>query len=122
MTMASDHFQPEAQLDPNEQRRMKACLEQIDRATFEANRQILAREVGRVDLEHFKRLAANASAARAEWVAVALELSSRLHIPTPEETARLAHLRAAYQELSEAYDAIRRMVERGYLCYLSHGR
>lgn len=119
--MASEHFQPVASMDPHEQRRMKVYLEQIDRATFEANRQVLAREVGRVDLEHFKRLATNASAARAEWVAVALELSNRLHIPTQEETARLAHLRAAYEELSEAYNAIRRMVERGYLCYLSHG-
>jgi hypothetical protein len=120
--MASDHFQPDATMDPHEQRRTKAYLEQIDRATFEANRQVLARDVGRVDLENFKRLAENASIARAEWVAVALELSSRVHIPTPEETARLAHLRAAYEELSQAYDAIRRMVERGYLCYLSHSR
>jgi hypothetical protein len=31
----------------------------------------------------------------------------------------LAALRAGYQELSEAYEALRRMVERGYLSFQS---
>ena len=32
-----------------------------------------------------------------------------------EEVSRLQLLRTAYEELSEAYEAMRRMVERGYL-------
>ena len=32
-----------------------------------------------------------------------------------EEVSRLQMLRTAYEELSEAYEAMRRMVERGYL-------
>jgi hypothetical protein len=36
---------------------------------------------------------------------------------TAEQTARLATLRTAYEELAEVYEAMRRMVERGYLTY-----
>ncbi len=34
---------------------------------------------------------------------------------TPDQVARLTAARTAYDELAEAYDALRRMVERGYL-------
>ena len=32
----------------------------------------------------------------------------------------LPRLHATYEELTEAYEALRRMVERGYLCFLDH--
>ena len=35
----------------------------------------------------------------------------------PAEAQKLAGMRAAYEELSEAYEGLRRMVERGYLPY-----
>ena len=34
-----------------------------------------------------------------------------------EQVGRLASLRSAYEEIAEAYGALRRMVERGYLTY-----
>ena len=34
---------------------------------------------------------------------------------SPEQTGRMAQLRATYEELTEVYEAMRRMVERGYL-------
>jgi hypothetical protein len=37
--------------------------------------------------------------------------------PTSEDIASLAALRHAFEELTEVYDAMRRMVERGYLPY-----
>jgi hypothetical protein len=51
-------------------------------------------------------------------VAAALHMTEKAHCPTGAEIANLATLRAAFEELSEAYDAMRRMVERGYLCFL----
>ena len=41
-------------------------------------------------------------------------------MPSPDQVGKLANLRTAYAELSEAYDAMRRMVERGYLAYGAH--
>jgi hypothetical protein len=41
--------------------------------------------------------------------------------PDAAQVEQLALLRKTFQELSEAYEAMRRMVERGYLCYLDTG-
>lgn len=116
--MGHDHFQPTVHLDAQEERRVRSHLDQVDTATFTANRQVLARTVGRVDAGSFQKLATAAAHARATWVSVALSLSDKATPLSPADVARLAALRAAYQELSEAYEATRRMVERGYLCYL----
>ncbi|MBN8608208.1 MAG: hypothetical protein J0L81_14915 [Caulobacterales bacterium] len=112
-----DHFEPEAALDPQEQRKLRGHLDQIDYTTFAANQAVIGKSLGQTDLEKFERLAIRAAHARAEWVAAALELSEKPHSLTAEETARLAALRTAYDELTEAYEALRRMVERGYLSY-----
>ncbi len=114
---ATEHFEPEPVLDTQTQRQMRGHLEQIDFAAFAANQELLARTIGNMELERFQRLAVAAAHARARWVAAALETADRLEAPTPVEAARLAALRSAYEELSHAYDALRRMVERGYIAY-----
>ncbi|HVY84812.1 MAG TPA: hypothetical protein VG943_06750 [Caulobacterales bacterium] len=116
--MAAERFQRALELDPQEQRKLLAHLEEVDAATFEANRQVLARTVGRVDVRTFKRLASAAANARAHWVAAAVEMTEKAASASPADIARLAALRTAYEEMTQVYDAVRRMVERGYLCYL----
>jgi hypothetical protein len=116
-----DHFEPEANLDPHQQRALRAHLEQIDYAAFAANQEVLAKAIGHADLKRFERLAVAAAQARARWVATSLALSERPEPPATQEVAQLATLRSAYEELTEAYDALRRMVERGYLPYSAKG-
>lgn len=116
--MDHNHFQPELALDPQQQRKLRGHLQQVDSAAFDANRQVLARTVGRVDLRTFQALATAAAQARAHWVAAAVHVTEKAHCPSDAEIARLSALRAAFVELTEAYDAMRRMVERGYLCFL----
>lgn len=115
-----DHFEPEANLDPQEQRALRGHLEQIDYAAFAANKEVLAKTIGHADLARFQRLAVAAANARARWVNSAIALSQKPEA-APQEVAQLATLRAAYEELTEAYDALRRMVERGYLPVKSKG-
>jgi hypothetical protein len=112
-----EHFEPEAQLDAQEQRALRAHLEQIDYAAFAANREVLAKVVGHADLNRFQRLAIAAAQARARWVAASIAMTEKPEAPSPQEVAQLAAQRCAYEELTEAYDALRRMVERGYLPY-----
>ena len=47
--------------------------------------------------------------------AEALRLAHSGSPATPDQTARLTAARTAFDELTEAYEAIRRMVERGYV-------
>ncbi|MEQ1708424.1 MAG: hypothetical protein ABL864_08850 [Terricaulis sp.] len=114
---AQDHFEPEAQLDPQEQRRMRGHLEQIDYAAFAANRETVSKVLGRTDLSRFEHLAVSAAQARANWVAAAIAITETGRTPNPEQIAHLATLRQTFEELTEAYNALRRMVERGYLPY-----
>ncbi len=112
-----DHFEPEAHLDPQEQRALRAHLEQIDYAAFAANKEVLSKIVDHADLTRFQRLAIASAQARARWVAAAIAVSEKPEAPTPEDVASLTNLRTTYEELVDAYDALRRMVERGYLPY-----
>ncbi|MFZ5730964.1 hypothetical protein [Phenylobacterium sp.] len=115
--LVTDHFEPQDESDPTAQRRLRGQLEQIDYTAFASNREVLAQAVGAADAGKFQRLALAAAQARAAWVAAALKASEHPHPLSPAELAQLAHLRQSFEELSEAYEAMRRMVERGYIAY-----
>ena len=108
-----DHFEPQ-DTDPQEQRRLRGLLEQIDYSAFIANREVIGQMVPALDPAVFQRLAVLTATARGKWVAEALRLSESGAPATPDQVARLTSTRTAYEELAEAYEGLRRMVERGY--------
>lgn len=114
---AADHFEPEM-ADPLAHKRLRGHLEQIDYTAYAANVSVMPPVVGEVDASRFQRLAVAAAQARAHWVAEALALAETAGgMLNAAQSAKLASLRAAFEELSEAYEAMRRMVERGYVAY-----
>jgi hypothetical protein len=114
---AFDHFEPENMLDPVDQRRLRGQLEQIDYTAFAANQAILGQALGPLTPDTIKRLAICAAQARAGWARAAMKLAESGHPPSRAEIESLAADRAAFEEMREAYEAIRRMIERGYLNY-----
>lgn len=115
-----DHFEP-SDNDPHEQRKLRGHLEQIDYTAFVSNREVIPQVLGlganHTEPAAFQRLAVCAATARARWIAEALRLSEAGHAIGPGEAQKLTEMRAIYEELSEAYEGLRRMVERGYLPY-----
>jgi hypothetical protein len=111
----NDHFEPEIDSDPTSQRRLCGQLEQIDFTAFAANREIVSRSLGFADASKFQRLATATALARAAWVAEALAQTQVPNVLNVDQVTKLHNLRSAFEELSEAYEAARRMVERGYL-------
>jgi hypothetical protein len=109
-----DHFEPQ-DISPEDQRRLRGQLEQIDYAAFISNREVIGRTLGQADMAAFQRLAVAAATARGAWVAEALRLTASGHAVSAEQAARLGQMRTVFEELSEAYEGMRRMVERGYL-------
>lgn len=109
-----DHFEPE-DMDPQEQRRLRGQLEQIDYTAYLANKEIIGQSVGRITAEDFSKMAARTAQARGRWIAEALRLVQTGTPSTADQVARLASARTAYEELSEAYEGLRRMLERGYI-------
>lgn len=112
-----DHFEPEAALDPQAQKRLRGHIEQIDYTAYASNREVIGQVLGQADPAKFQKLAVAAALARSQWVAAALAMTDS---PTPlshEQAHKLGRMREAYEELTEAYEAMRRMVERGYLTF-----
>lgn len=109
-----DHFEPQ-DADPQEQRRLRGLLEQIDYSAFVANREVIGPMLSGLEPAHFQRLAVTTATARAKWAAEALRQSESGAPSTADQIARLTSARTAYEELAEAYEALRRMVERGYV-------
>jgi hypothetical protein len=110
-----DHFEPDLSTDPHAQRKLRGQLDKIDFTAFAANRERVGNVVGSVDMARLQRLALAAADARASWVAEALAMSADGKSPPADEIRRLTQFRTAYEELSEVYEAMRRMIERGYL-------
>ncbi|HEY0103744.1 MAG TPA: hypothetical protein VGB60_09775 [Brevundimonas sp.] len=108
-----DHFEPQ-DADPAEQRRLRGLLEQIDYSAFVANREVIGSMLPKLDAAAFQKLAILTATARAKWVAESLRQSESGAPSTPDQIARLTSARTAYEELAEAYEGLRRMVERGY--------
>jgi len=115
--VALDHFEPEEDSDPQAQRRLRGQLEQIDYIAFAANREVIGAVLGAADAQKFQRLAVAVAHARARWIGEAIALGENGPAVTPAETQRLAGLRATFDELSESYEALRRLVERNHLSY-----
>ena len=112
-----DHFEPNDAGDPQSQRHLRGALEQIDYTAYAANRKVITETLGRADVQKFERIATAAAQARSRWVAAALAVTEQAQPPSGDQIGKLAALRMAYEELTEVYDAMRRMVERGYLVY-----
>lgn len=115
---APDHFEPDEAADPKLQRQLRGYLDQIDYTSYAANKKLLA-ALGRADSQKFERLALAAAVARAQWIAAALAATEGGHPPTREQVQQITHMREAFEELTEAYGALRRLVERGYVPFVS---
>lgn len=111
----SDHFEPDLVEDPSEQRKRRGHLEQIDYTVFAANQAVIRKTIHQVSMEDFQNLALSASKARSAWVDAAMSVARSRAPLSQQEVERLTLLRTSYDELTEAYEAMRRMVERGYL-------
>ncbi len=101
------------------QRRLRGQLEQIDYTAFASNREVIGAVLGQADAAKFQRLAVAAAHARAMWIKAALAMTETGAGLDPRQTEKLSQLRANYEELTEVYEGMRRMVERGYLAYAS---
>ena len=115
--ITSDHFEPDDAKDPKAQRQLRGQLEHIDYTAYAANQQVISAALAEVDAKKFEHLALVTAQARARWVATGIAASQSGRPLSAEQIAELSHLRTTYEELAEVYEAMRRMVERGYLRY-----
>lgn len=110
---AVDHFEPE--VDPEIQKGLRGLLEKFDYTAFASNKEVISAAMPALEEAALQRLAVVAAHARTRWVLAALDVAERGQPATAMQIEGLASLRSSFEELVAAYDALRRMVERGYV-------
>lgn len=109
-----DHLMSQDQLDKESQRKLAKFMEELEMATFRANQEVMAKKLPTLGIETFVRFSVKVAEARAEYISASLAEVDREGRPDPEHMKRIQALRITYDELSKAYDATERLVERGY--------
>lgn len=108
-----DHLVSKDMLDRESQRKLQKFLEEVEMAIFSANREVLKKAVPELTRDSFMAFAVRVAEARARYLKVALEMSAKAN-PTAEDIAQLRAAREANDELVQAFEATKRVIERGY--------
>lgn len=108
-----DHLVSKEMLDRESARKLQKFLEETEMAIFSANREVIRKAVPELTRESFMAFAVRVAEARARYIKAALDLSARQN-PTPEDIAALKAAREANDELVQAFEATKRVIERGY--------
>ncbi len=96
-------------------RRRHAWLEfksAMDKAIVAANKEVLGKTV--LTRDGFLRLALNAAELRGAYIQKGVEVGGVRH-PSPAQLDELAAARHAFEETSAVFEALERVIERGYV-------
>jgi cell division protein FtsB len=109
-----DQFLSKDMLDKQARRQLTQFMEQVELTVFQANKEVLRREIPNLDRDSFIRFAVQVAEARARYVKHGLEITKAGHRANAAELDQLKGLRLAYDELLAAFEATQRLIERGY--------
>jgi CHASE2 domain-containing sensor protein len=110
-----DQFMSQDMLDKASRRELNQQLLEIEKAIFDANQKTIRERVPALNRESFIRFAEMVADTRANYVRMALEISKLTHQPESAIVAELKRQREAYDELLAAFEAMQRLIERGYV-------
>jgi hypothetical protein len=111
----ADHLMSGDLLDRGARQALSKFTEGLEVAVFEANREIIARKLGVVRRDSFLRLAVKVADTRADYLRVALDIAASDGPPRAADVERLRALRTTYEEMVDAFEAMERVIERGYV-------
>lgn len=104
-----------AKEDAHELALQRQFIEQLQMAVAVANREVIHQQIPNLDRHAFQQLAVMVARFRANYLEAALFLS---RAPDPSDPKLLADLRAKrelFEEGRNAFDALERAIERGYV-------
>jgi hypothetical protein len=94
-------------------RRQRTFIDEIERSIRAANREILHQRIPQLDQQSFVKMAHHVARLRASYLEAAL--ASESDPSTASWVTLLREQREAYEEAREAFDALQRAIERGYV-------
>ncbi|MEQ8745331.1 hypothetical protein [Pyruvatibacter sp.] len=113
-TRKIDRLLTGAELDREKRRALQEFAERMDRTILEANYEVLHAKLPDVTLKTMTRLAVRIAELRAAYLAKALAVADQPGVPTASALDDLQRHRVAFEELREAFEALERVIERGY--------
>jgi len=98
-------------------RQQRQFLQQVGFELRHINRTTIHARIPELNRESFMRLATFAAELRSDWLQVALQLSASQHgsSEAAELLATLRERRLAYEEARDAFSALERTIEQGYV-------
>jgi hypothetical protein len=111
----ADRVMSDDLLDREARQALSKFSQGLEVAVFEANRETISRKLGALPRESFLRLAVKVADTRADYLQVALEVAKGDGLPRPADIERLRKLRETYEEMVDAFEAMERVIERGYI-------
>lgn len=108
-----DHLVSKEMLDRESARKLQKFLEEVEMAIFSANREVMKKAVPELTRDSFMAFAVRVAEARARYLKTALELAAITN-PSAADISRLKAAREANDELVQAFEATKRVIERGY--------
>ncbi|WP_341913081.1 hypothetical protein [Ferrovibrio terrae] len=108
-----DHLVSKEMLDRESARKLQKFLEEVEMAIFSANREVMKKAVPELTRDSFMAFAVRVAEARARYLKIALELATITN-PSADDIGRLKAAREANDELVQAFEATKRVIERGY--------
>ncbi len=98
--------------DPEQLRVYRRFIEEIEMALRAANREIIGKQIPELDKESFFRLAISVAKLRANYLKAVLGLDWE---DDGIDIAAVQSKRAVYEEAAKAFEALERIIERGYV-------
>jgi hypothetical protein len=98
--------------DPEQTRVYRRFIEEIEMALRAANREIIGKQIPELNKESFFRLAVSVAKLRADYLKAVLALNWE---DDGIDVAPVQDKRAIYEEASKAFEALERIIERGYV-------
>ena len=111
-----DHLMTREMLDKRALHALAAFRDEVEMAIFSANTEIIGRETPNLTRDTFLKLAVAVAEARARYIKVAVEVAGMAGKKPPREMIdALAEARRTYDEITHAFQAVERVIERGYI-------
>jgi hypothetical protein len=113
-TRKVDRLLTSAELDREKRHALQAFGQRMDRTIIDANEMVLRAKLPEITPEVMTRMAVRIAELRAGYLAKALSLVETPGVPPVSALDDLQRHRMAFEELREAFEAIERVIERGY--------
>ncbi|MBI3498427.1 MAG: hypothetical protein HY058_14090 [Proteobacteria bacterium] len=114
-TQKIDQFMTQDMLDKNSRKELSQQLLEIEKVIFETNQRLMQEKVPALDSDSFIRFSHLVAETRANYIRMALEVSKLAHQPEAAVVDQLRRQRITYEELLSAFEAMQRVLERGYV-------